>query len=187
MGIYYKGKKVASNRNVNHKDFVDCRDVEFTNPQEGDVPTWDSTAQKLVNKSAHGIFEVWANPNALVNTTFAGQTVEVASDVQYDGFFFIHGRSGELGSQQVQYLDSGQTASVGLWYGQIAMSNGTYPIAYHWNRNVAIAYNSSTHKYTFTFGDCTETKQTVNTTAIVEGTNNYQCAVERILGVIHND
>lgn len=185
MAIYYKGKKVASNRNVNHKDFVDCRDVEFTNPQDGDVPTWDSTAQKLVNKPAHGVFELWVNPHP--DEVFAGQSIEISSDIQYDAFIIVTGAVALQAIAPTWHEMETSISSFNLRDFYLSLGSGAYATMSTMTRSISQSYNSTTHKYTITFGDCTMVQQVANTNTATTTTSNGSLSPMRILGIIHND
>lgn len=177
MAIYYKGKKVASNRNVNHKDFVDCRDVEFTNPQDGDVPTWDSTAQKLVNRAAHGLYEVWANSS--LSSAFAGQTIQVTTDKSFDAFIYECGISDNQNSAITVIGESSKTARIAYL---TLSTDGTIQQFFR-----TVTPSKTLTGYDFVFVDCTRNKRSNDGTMSTGSTQNGYCVPFRIYGIIHND
>lgn len=183
MKMMHGGVEVPT---VTPKDFTDLRDVNFTNAQDGDVPTYDSATGKLVNKPAHGVFELWVNSNP--SSAFAGQSLQIASDIQYDSLWLEVGLA--VGEQILPYVLAIDKFRTGTSYIQLyAMDNFTSNNALTnalCLRTINVSYSNNT--YTIAIGDCTVySKATNSTTAVTGTTNNNSCIPFRILGIIHND
>lgn len=135
----------------------------------------DAIDELAVGGSAHGIYELWVNPNPTAE--FAGGNITFTSDLNLDAIIIIN-----------QGLESASNKSVSGWHeievsefadAPFMMNERTFfSNAYHdYRRNITAIVKAGT-SYTITVDNCY-----LDSTTTVR---NAGCVPKRILGLVHN-
>lgn len=136
----------------------------------------------------HGVRELWANSDP--SSAFAGQSFDIASDIQYDALVVVAGPvSGEQILPTWFEIDKFRTGNSIIEFCEYdKINDASYVRFVYRTRLVSVVYDSTTHKYTITFSDGSQTLKLANSNAATTAsTTNTACMPYRILGVMHNE
>lgn len=165
----------------------DLNDMNLGTPQAGDYPAWNANNSKYELVHAHGLKEIWANPNP--TSSFAAQTITLYNlDVTHIDAIEIEWAtkaSEQWGAKPIRYEKSALVNNVlncdvlDPWIdGNLAKMQMSY-------RQFTLSLSGTTLTITFQ-NALLFTIDTYGSSAPRETNNAFEIPV-RILGLIHND